>query len=223
MAVDAQRGSGQSTKKRVRTAVRARRRVTLRERALWVGVGLAATLLVFALVRGGNAAWFALGAIVGSLSLVAAFGLRAGRERRRPAVGDGERATAAALRPLEAAGWRLQHSVQTEYGNLDHVAESPRGTVYVLESKNLSGTLALEDRVLVQRFEDGHERWLGWIASRVRGQAATLADSRRTNGTRPWVQGVVVLWGEFRQRPVELDRVWYVRGDELAAWLRSRD
>lgn len=112
--------------------------------------------------------------------------------------------------------------MQTEYGNFDHVVRSPPGDVYLLESKNLGGTLAIEDRVLVQRLEDGHERWLGWVASQVRGRAAALADGRRSNGRGAWVQGVVVLWGDFHHRPVELDRVWYVRGEELAAWLRSR-
>jgi hypothetical protein len=149
-------------------------------------------------------------------------GVRAGTGRGRPAGAEGERATAVALGPLESAGWQVEHDAQTEYGNLDHVVRSPAGDVYLLESKNLGGRLAIEDRVLVQRFEDGHERWLGWIASQVRGRAAALADGRRSNGRGAWVQGVVVLWGDFHHRPVELDRVWYVGGEELAAWLRSR-
>lgn len=110
------------------------------------------------------------------------------------------------------------------HGNLDHVVESPRGALFLLESKNLGGTLTLEGGVLTQRFDDEPDRArrLGWVASRLRGQAAELAVARGRNGSRPWVQGVVVLWGDFRGRPVELDRVWYVRGADLAGWLGSR-
>ena len=227
MAIDVGRRPGEHAGERVRAGLRTRRRLVLRDRLLWLAVGLAGSMLVFALVRGGDAAWFSAGVIVGSVAMavLVVTTLPVGRERSWADGAEGERATAEALRPLEADGWKVVHDVQTAYGNLDHVVEAPGGTVFVLETKNLGGTLTLEGGVLTQRFEDDplQVRRLGWIASRVRGQAAALADTRAVNGSRPWVQGVVVLWGDFGDRPVELDRVWYVRGDQLAAWLRSRD
>jgi hypothetical protein len=190
----------------------------------WLVLGLALAMLVFALLSGGAAAWFSAGVVAGSaaMALLTLLLVPVGKERSWAEGADGERATAAALRQLEADGWTARHDVQTRYGNLDHVVESPLGKVFLLESKSLGGALALEDGVLTQRFDDGRVQRLGWVASRVRGQAAVLADASAGNGSRPWVQGVVVLWGDFPHRSVELDRVWYVRGDELAAWLRSR-
>jgi nuclease-like protein len=226
VAIDVGRRPGQHAQERVRAGLRTRRRLVLRDRLVWLAVGLAGSMLVFALARGGDAAWFSAGVIVGSLAMavLVVTTLPLGHERSRADGAEGERATAEALRPLEADGWKVVHDVQTDYGNLDHVADAPGGTVFLLETKNLGGVIDLEGGVLTQRFEDDplHVRRLGWIASRVRGQAAALADARSANGSRPWVQGVVVLWGDFRRRPVELDRVWYVRGDELAAWLRAR-
>lgn len=225
MAIDVRR-PGQLAEERVRAVVRARRRRVLGGRLPWVALGLALTMVVFALVEGGAAAWFAVGAIAGSLAMALAVVLAPGLgpERTWAEGSAGERATAAALAPLEREGWRVEHDVQTGYGNLDHVVESPGGRLFLLESKNLAGTLALEGGVLTQRFDDDplYVRRLGWIASRVRGQAAALADGRTAGGVRPWVQGVVVLWGSFAHRPLEADRVWYVPGDALAGWLRSR-
>jgi hypothetical protein len=226
MAIDVGRRPGQHAEERVRTIMGARRRGVARERGLWLGAGLVAAMLVYALLQGGSAAWFASGVAVGTaaMTLLTLTVVPAGRERSWADGAEGERATAKALRPLEAAGWRVVHDVQTDYGNLDHVVDAPGGAAFLLETKNLGGTLALEGGVLTQRFDDDpvHVRRLGWVASRVRGQAAALADTRAANGSPSWVQGVVVLWGDFPHRSVELDRVWYVRGDELAAWLRSR-
>ena len=226
MAIDVGRRPGQHAEERTHAIMRARRRGVARDRGIWLGAGLVASMLVFALLEGGSAAWFASGVAVGTaaMTILTLTVVPIGRERSWADGAEGERATAEALRPLEADGWRVRHDVQTDYGNLDHVVDAPGGIVFLLETKNLGGSLALEGGVLTQRFEDDpvHVRRLGWIASRVRGQAAALADTRAQNGSRPWVQGVVVLWGDFRHRAVELDRVWYVRGDELTAWLRSR-
>jgi hypothetical protein len=223
MAIDVRR-PGQYAEERVQAIVAERRRRALRDRMLWLMLGIVLVLVAFAVVAGGAAAWFSAGAATGVVAMTLAVGLLLplGPERSWAQGADGERATADVLRALEREGWRVRHDVQTRYGNLDHVVESPAGTVFLLESKNLGGALALEDGVLTQRFEDGHAQRLGWVASRVRGQAAALAGARGANGSRPWVQGVVVLWGDFGRRPVELDRVWYVRGDDLTGWLRTR-
>jgi hypothetical protein len=226
MAIDVGRRPGQHAEERARAIMGRRRRGVARDRAIWLGAGLVASMLVYALLQGGSAAWFASGVAVGTaaMTILILTVVPLGRERSWAEGAEGERATAEALRPLEADGWKVVHDEQTAYGNLDHVVEAPGGTVFLLETKNLGGTLTLEGGVLTQRFEDDplRVRRLGWIASRVRGQAAALADTRAVNGNRPWVQGVVVLWGDFGHRPLELDRVWYVRGDQLAAWLRSR-
>jgi hypothetical protein len=39
---------------------------------------------------------------------------------------------------------------------------------------------------------------------------------------RTWVQAVVVIWAPFEQQVVESNRVVYVAGTHLTAWLRSR-
>jgi hypothetical protein len=39
---------------------------------------------------------------------------------------------------------------------------------------------------------------------------------------RPWVQPVVVIWGDFPHRKVERGGVAYVAGDALASWLREQ-
>lgn len=51
---------------------------------------------------------------------------------------EGERKTAQALRPLEAAGWKLRHDREIDgSGNVDHVALSRSGRGYVIETKTL--------------------------------------------------------------------------------------
>ena len=60
------------------------------------------------------------------------------------------------------------------------------------------------------------------LASAALWRAAEV--SRRigaVTGKAPWVQAVVVLWGDFPQRLVADDRLVYVHGTELVRWLRS--
>lgn len=136
----------------------------------------------------------------------------------------GERRTEKALRPLERRGWSVVHDVPRDgRANLDHIVEGPRG-VFLLETKNLSGTVAFEDGCLVARqFDDPDEVYrYKSLASRVRGQAVEL--SRRIQdqrGRAPWVQSVVVIWGDFPQGHVEDNKVVYIRGDDLRNWLAT--
>jgi hypothetical protein len=64
---------------------------------------------------------------------------------------EGERKTEKALRPLENLGWLVEHDLQRTGGaNVDHVVTGPPG-VFVLETKNLEGTITIEDSVLTAR------------------------------------------------------------------------
>jgi hypothetical protein len=64
MAIDVGRRPGQHAEERVRAIMGARRRGVARERGLWLGAGLVAAMLVYALLQGGSAAWFASGVAV---------------------------------------------------------------------------------------------------------------------------------------------------------------
>jgi hypothetical protein len=137
---------------------------------------------------------------------------------------EGERKTAKALRRLERQGWVVEHDLQREgRANLDHVVRGPRGP-FLLETKNVSGTIALENGVLTARqFDDPDEvfRYVS-LAPRVRGQAKELSGRIRDETGRPaWVTAAVVIWGHFPEGLVQLDNVTYIGGERLASWLES--
>ncbi len=138
---------------------------------------------------------------------------------------EGERRTAKALKPLERKGWKVEHDVQRDgRANLDHVLTGPPG-VFLLETKNLSGSISFEDGVLVARqFDDPDEvyRYMT-LAPRLRGQAKELSERLRAKiGRAPWVTAVVVIWGHFPAGLVEHENVTYISGERLLAWLASR-
>jgi endonuclease YncB( thermonuclease family) len=65
---------------------------------------------------------------------------------------EGEQATAAALDALPKDTWTVFHDVHwpgRTYANIDHVAVGPSG-VFVIDSKNWAGTIAVRDNVLRQ-------------------------------------------------------------------------
>jgi hypothetical protein len=137
---------------------------------------------------------------------------------------EGERRTEKALRPLERKGWTVEHDIQRDgKANLDHVVRGARG-VFLLETKNLAGTISFEDGCLVARqFDDPDEVYqYRTLASRVRGQASELsARIGQENGRGPWVSAVVVVWGHFPEGQIEHERVTYIHGEKLAAWLET--
>jgi hypothetical protein len=98
--------------------------------------------------------------------------------------------------------------------------------VFLLETKNLAGTIRVTDGVVeAQQFDDPDEvfRYFS-LASRVRGASAELsARLREETGRRAWVDGVVAIWGRFEQEIVEHEHVAYVAGSRLADWLHQRD
>jgi hypothetical protein len=113
------------------------------------------------------------------------------------------------------------HDRQGKRGNLDHVVVGPGG-VFLLDSKNLSGTLTLEDRGLTTQFADAERDAFTYtqLGNAMRGAAVRLKQEleEQTKLTL-WVQAVVVVWGEFAQEPVEQQKVVYLPGDKLAPWL----
>jgi len=138
--------------------------------------------------------------------------------------GDGERQTGKALARLERDGWKSFHHRKARYGDLDHVAVGPGG-VYLLDSKNLHGTLTLEPEGLTASYGE----WPGdsYSFSRLGATLKREAKNLRfrisdATGVVVFVQSVVVVWGEFLPREVEQDGVIYVRGDHLADWLVAR-
>jgi hypothetical protein len=137
---------------------------------------------------------------------------------------EGEKATARAVRRLVRAGWVLVHDIDTGRGNIDHVLAGPPG-VFLVESKQLAGSLSVSDGVLSVRWRedptDGYEN--RWVAGRARASAAQLHARLRADGVDvDWVQPVVVLWGTFEQGSLRSHGVDWVHGKKLAEGLESR-
>jgi hypothetical protein len=137
---------------------------------------------------------------------------------------EGERKTEKALRSLERSGWSVEHDLQREgRANLDHVVKGPRG-VFLLETKNLAGTISFEDGCLTARqFDDPDEVYrYRTLAGRVRGQAMELSTRiGQSTGRRPWVNAVVVVWGHFPEGHIERDKITYINGEKLADWIET--
>lgn len=124
----------------------------------------------------------------------------------------GEQDTAQEIEKL-GPGWHCEHDLVHSHGNWDHVVVGPPG-IFVLDSKLIHGRAVVEGDEL----RSGRMRFSG---RGVRGAAVAVkklldVDLGRSAG---WVQGVVVVWGDFAQARHEHDRVMYVRGDELVQWL----
>ena len=136
---------------------------------------------------------------------------------------EGERATARKLGPLRRDGWQLFHDLETGRGNRDHVAVSPSG-VYLLDSKNLSGTVTIDGDVMRARYRDypRENHSLDGVGSWMRSQAAALHDEiKQLTGETGWVRAVVVIWGNFPDRLIEGNNVTFIHGDDLIGWLRE--
>ena len=152
--------------------------------------------------------------LVGALVTIAAVGwLVGGHVRSLPwawgAVG--ERDTAAVLEQL-GEGWECVHDLPRERGNWDHVLVGPPG-VLLLDTKVLTAPARVSDDAL----RAGRQVMPG---GGFRGAAAGLADALGENGGgRPWVQPVVVIWGDFEQRIHEERGVVYASGEDLLDWL----
>jgi hypothetical protein len=136
---------------------------------------------------------------------------------------EGERKTAKALKPLERSGLRVVHDVQLRYGNYDHIAVGRAG-VFLLETKNLKGTVELRDGVphLRRRLDPQADTRLAQIRPRALSAAARVKqDIEQRTGTSTWVQAVVVFWSDFPDGLVEDGRCVFIHGSRLAAWMQS--
>jgi hypothetical protein len=136
---------------------------------------------------------------------------------------EGEKQTAAALKPLIKQGWTVVHDRAARYGNRDHIVVGPSG-VYLLDSKVPGGIVEVQDDVMtVRRREDPANSYdRGWLARSMPGAAAGLGEELgRTTAYRPWVQPVVVIWSEFEQQEVEDKKLAWVHGKRLQAWLAT--
>jgi len=163
----------------------------------WMALGFAALLGVFLTI--GFFAWM-MGGDVHSLTWL--WG----------AVG--EEATAEALEALDGS-WTCEHDLPHEFGNWDHVVAGPSG-VFLLETKNLSSRSVVRNDALVS----GRLRFSGGA---LRRSAVRLRDALRHEFDRtPWVQAVCVVWGPFAEEPRTENRVVYLRGADLVAWLREQ-
>lgn len=137
---------------------------------------------------------------------------------------DGEHQTEKALKGLVTLGWHAFHDRQGKRGNLDHIVVGPGG-VFLLDSKNLSGSITLESGGLTRQLKDAELDAFTYtrLESKVLSAAAHLKEQLEMQTSLSlWVQALVVVWGEFAAEPTEQNRVVYVRGDELRAWLARR-
>jgi hypothetical protein len=136
---------------------------------------------------------------------------------------EGERKTAKALKPLQRSGLRVVHDVKARYGNYDHVAVGRAG-VFLLETKNLKGTVELRNGVphLRRRLDPDADTRLDQIRPRALSAAARLKeDIERRTGHRTWVQAVVVFWSDFPGGRVDDGQCIFIHGPQLRAWLEG--
>lgn len=140
---------------------------------------------------------------------------------------DGERWTESELRSLEQDGWSVRHDIDSRYGNIDHVLVGPGG-VFLLNSKNLWGSFAIEEGVLSCHHEIApmSDYSLPKLERQMNGAAFGLEE--RLKEQLRWrvdVRPVVVLWAEFPAREGRLgqsSKVAVVGGRGIADWLRAQ-
>jgi len=212
------RRAGQYASERYYRGLRSFRRRFYR-RMLWaLGLVLLVELLI-ALYVDTTFGWlgfaFILGALVGVVWLVRE--LPPDHVRRWGDGAWGEQQTAKALLPLAQAGWMVLHDIELDRGNIDHVAESPSGKRFVLETKTLQGRLTVDDGSLTSAQVDDPEQI--YRHTTLRNVVLGRARHQYRESRRGWVQAVVVIWGEFPQR---CGKLVFLHGDELASWLRER-
>ncbi len=137
---------------------------------------------------------------------------------------EGERKTAKALARLDRSRWLVVHDVECACGNYDHIVVSRAG-VFLLETKNLRGTVEMRDGVpcLRRRLDPEEDKPCPWVRSGALASAARLkAEIQQLAGHRLWVQAVVVLWSDFDEGVYEDERCVIVHGSRLLQWIGDR-
>lgn len=109
--------------------------------------------------------------------------------------------------------WHCEHDLEYESGNYDHVLVGPPG-IFLLDSKLLHNTSAAGDDAL----RAGRLLYRG-TTFRSSAKRVNSALASRLGFGAPWVQSVVVVWGDFPQGVYEEQNVVYARGEELVRWL----
>ena len=125
---------------------------------------------------------------------------------------EGERDTAKEIEKL-GSEWHCEHDLEYDHGNWDHVLVGPAG-VFLLDSKVLHNTSSARDDAL--RSGRVYYPGRGFRGGAVR---VKLAVEQRIGSRAPWVQAVVVVWGDFPQGYHEEQDVIYLRADRLVPWL----
>jgi hypothetical protein len=121
----------------------------------------------------------------------------------------GEQETEDALKALDDR-WRVLHDLPRERGNWDHVVVGPGG-VFMLETKDYRApAIVKDDKLHLGRFVLN--------GGTLRFSAKSLSEALQ-NSTSPWVQPVVVIWGEFAQQLHEENGIVYLSGSRLAEWI----
>ena len=127
---------------------------------------------------------------------------------------EGERRTGALLEKL-GAEWRVEHDIEHDRGNWDHVVVGPGG-VFVIDSKTYHRPAA----VVGDELRCGRIRTSGGV---FRGSAVKLKKAlEQRTGSATWVQAVVVVHGDFSQYVLEHEKVTYVAADGFLDWLRRQ-
>jgi hypothetical protein len=196
---------------------RSRRRRKLREEWREVSKLLAilAASTAAAVLTTGFVQLFAVGIMGFSIAICMALWLL-GDVRALPYVWGalGEQQTAGELAQL-GDRWLCVHDIARAKGNWDHICVGPAG-VFAIESKTVSGPAVVRDDSL----RCGRLLYRG---AEFRRAAVELREEIGRAGTAaPYVQAVVVIWGNFSQRIHVEEQVIYIAGDELLAWLCRR-
>lgn len=126
---------------------------------------------------------------------------------------EGERETAKELESLNS-DWHCEHDLEHDHGNWDHVLIGPAG-VFLLDSKLSHTTTAAGGDAL----RSGRISHPGRV---FRGSAKRINHELRQRlgrGHAPWVQAVVVIWGDFPQARHTEEEVVYLEGEQLIPWL----
>lgn len=128
---------------------------------------------------------------------------------------EGERDTAKEIERL-GPEWHCEHDLEYGRGNWDHVLIGPAG-VFLLDSKVINGTAAAGGDALKSRRLIYPGAAVRYGAKRIKNVLEARLGSRA-----PWVQAIVVVWGDFPQARHREQDVVYLRGDQLMHWLAEQ-